>query len=82
VSLIPSFLFDASHHFGALWSFFLPALLCVTPKKGGPTVATMLCDTIFAQLGDVITSVVPEMLQGKDGRTAVMITGAVIGSLL
>lgn len=82
LSLVPSFLFDASHHFGALWCFFLPALLFVTPTKGGSTVAVMICDTLFAQIGDVITSVVPEIFQGQEGRTSMMIAGGVIGGLL
>jgi hypothetical protein len=82
LSLVPSFLFDTSHHFGALWCFFLPALLFVTPTKGGSTVAVMICDTLLAQVGDVVTSVVPEMFQGKEGRTSMMIASAVVASLL
>lgn len=82
ISLIPGFLFDAAQHFGALWCFFLPALLFVTPTKGGSTVAVMICDTLFAQIGDVITSVTPEIFQGKQGRTSMMITGGVIAALL
>lgn len=61
--LVPVFLFDGSYHFGALWSFALPALLFVTPTKGGDTVVMIICDTVFAQLGEVLRSVVPEALQ-------------------
>jgi hypothetical protein len=61
--LVPVFLFDGSYHFGALWSFALPALLFVTPTKGGDTVVMIICDTLFAQVGEVLRSVVPEALQ-------------------
>lgn len=63
VQLVPVFLFDGSYHFGALWSFALPALLFVTPTKGGDTIVMMICDTVFSQIGEVLRSVVPEALQ-------------------
>lgn len=44
--------------------------------------AVMICDTLFAQIGDVITSVVPASFQGKEGRTSMMIAGAVVAALL
>ncbi|RSH93528.1 hypothetical protein EHS25_007886 [Saitozyma podzolica] len=80
--LVPVFLFDGSYHFGALWSFALPALLFVTPTKGGDTVVMIICDTLFAQVGEVLRSVVPEALQDDQGSQLVLIGGVLIALLL
>jgi hypothetical protein len=42
----------------------------------------MICDTLFAQIGDENTSVMPASFQGKEGRTSMMIAGAVVAALL
>ncbi|GFZ50126.1 hypothetical protein JCM24511_07881 [Saitozyma sp. JCM 24511] len=80
--LVPVFLFDGSYHFGALWSFALPALLFLTPTKGGDTVVMIICDTVFAQLGEVLRSVVPEALQDEQASQLVLIGGVLIALLL
>lgn len=68
VQLVPAFLFDTVHHFGALWCFFLPIVLFVTPDGTGrgPTVATTIWDTVFSQISMAISTVVPKQFQDVD----------------
>jgi hypothetical protein len=59
--IVPAFAFDTTYHFGALWNFLLPVLLFVTPDKKNPkeTVAVWIADSVFAQISNVIESIVP-----------------------
>ena len=62
--LVPTFAFDTTHHFGALWTFLLPAALFITPDPQKPkaTIAVWVADSVFAQISNVIDSVVPDAL--------------------
>ena len=59
---VPMFLFDTTYHFGALWTFLLPMCLFITPDRRNPkeTVAVWIADSIFAQVSNVLDSIVPE----------------------
>ncbi len=63
--LVPPFLFDAGYHFGAMWSFFLPVILFITPDPTKPqqTIAKMVCDSVFSQISTIVQSLIPERLQ-------------------
>lgn len=63
IQVIPPFLFDATYHLGALWGFFMPAVMFVTPTKGKETIGEMICASVFAQVGDVLTSITPSIFQ-------------------
>lgn len=81
--LIPAFLFDSTHHFGALDGFFVPAILSTTPKPNGPTIAKMISDIAFKQAGEVIDSVIPaQFKKGADRRATLLIMGIILGTLL
>lgn len=64
IQLIPAFMFDTYYHFGALWNFFLPVFLFVTPSKDKPkeTIAVMICDTFFSQIASAINGIIPSGL--------------------
>lgn len=59
--LVPTFLFDTVHNFGALWCLFLPVAMLIIPAGDGKgqTVAGQICDTLFSQISGVIDSLVP-----------------------
>ena len=59
---VPMFLLDTTYHFGALWTFLLPMCLFITPDRKNPkeTVAVWIADSIFAQVTNVLDSIIPE----------------------
>ena len=57
--VVPAFLFDASKHLGSLWVFGLPALLSVTPRPGGDTLAGLICDNFFGRLSVFASDILP-----------------------
>lgn len=82
--LIPGFLFDSTYHFGALWTFFLPVLLFINPdgKDKAKTIASLVSDTVFVQVEQVIRSVIPREFEGKDGNRWSLVTAAVMALFL
>ena len=97
VQLVPVFLFDVHHYFGALSNFLLPVVLFVTPSGKGQTIAEIICDTLFNQMSTVLQSVIPERLQasprlsalytvdvaqGDKGQHFAVLGGAVVACLL
>jgi hypothetical protein len=64
LQLLPKILFDAHYHFGALWSFMLPAILFTTldSKKPEETLAVWIADSCFALASSVIESITPDFL--------------------
>ncbi|WRT70074.1 uncharacterized protein IL334_007068 [Kwoniella shivajii] len=83
IQLIPNFLFDTYYHFGALWAFFLPVVLFITPWKETPdqTLASMICDTFFGSASMIISSLIPDSFQGENGQNMAIMVGAVIALL-
>ncbi|KAK8853343.1 hypothetical protein IAR55_004047 [Kwoniella newhampshirensis] len=83
IQLIPNFLFNTYYHFGALWSFFLPVILFITPWKDAPeqTLATLICDTFFSSGAAVLGSLIPASMQGENGQNLAILVGAVVGLL-
>ncbi|WWD19771.1 hypothetical protein CI109_104235 [Kwoniella shandongensis] len=70
MQLVPNFLFNTYYHFGALWSFFLPVILFITPWQDAPdqTIATLICDTFFSSGAVVIGSLIPDSMGGENGQ--------------
>ncbi|ORX38546.1 SPX domain-domain-containing protein [Kockovaella imperatae] len=77
LEMVPMFLFDTTYHFGALWTFLLPMALFITPNKSNPkeTLAVWIADSIFAQVSNVLDSVVPDGFVGSDQTTAFLSAG-------
>ncbi|WWC91872.1 uncharacterized protein L201_006819 [Kwoniella dendrophila CBS 6074] len=83
LQLIPNFLFNTTYHFGALWSFFLPVILFITPWKESPdqTIASIICNTFFYSASMIIANLIPDSLQGENGQNMAMLVGAGVALL-
>ncbi|WWC72169.1 uncharacterized protein I206_106129 [Kwoniella pini CBS 10737] len=83
LQLIPNFLFDTYYHFGALWSFFLPVILFITPFKETPdqTIASIICDTFFSSFSMVLGSLIPDSMQGENTQNMAILVGGVVALL-
>ncbi|WVQ86123.1 hypothetical protein IAT38_008291 [Cryptococcus sp. DSM 104549] len=83
LQLIPSFIFDTQYHFGALWQFFVPVVLSITPWKDAPeqTVATTICDTFFSVWAAALNTALPNMLS-FESSTPVAVCAAALVTLL
>nr|XP_031861628.1 uncharacterized protein CI109_002858 [Kwoniella shandongensis]KAA5528700.1 hypothetical protein CI109_002858 [Kwoniella shandongensis] len=80
MQLVPNFLFNTYYHFGALWSFFLPVILFITPWQDAPdqTIATLICDTFFSSGAVVIGSLIPDSMGGENGQNMAILVGGVV----
>ncbi|WWC64759.1 uncharacterized protein I303_107370 [Kwoniella dejecticola CBS 10117] len=83
LQLIPNFLFDTYYHFGALWAFFLPVILFITPFKENPdqTIASMFCDTFFSSFSMGLGSLIPYSLQGENAQNMAILSGGIVAVL-
>ncbi|WVW81461.1 hypothetical protein I302_103455 [Kwoniella bestiolae CBS 10118] len=83
LQLIPNFLFDTYYHFGALWSFFLPVILFITPFKESPdqTLASILCDTFFGGAAMVLGGLIPDSMSGENGQNMAILAGVIVAGL-
>ncbi|WVQ64556.1 uncharacterized protein L199_002723 [Kwoniella botswanensis] len=83
LQLIPNFLFETYYHFGALWSFFLPVILFITPFKDSPdqTFASLLCDTFFGGVSMMISAVMPDSMSGENSQNMAVLAGVITAGL-
>jgi hypothetical protein len=62
IDLLPTFAFDTTYHFGALWNFLFPVLLFIVPDKNNPkeTLAVWIADSVFAQISSILSGFIPD----------------------